>query len=181
MTEYEAVLAQAEQLYDMADINRALDKMAQALTDDYQAQNPVVLCVMNGAVVTTGHLLPRLLFRLELDYIHASRYGDETTGGKLVWQSQPRIDLRHRHVLLVEDIFDEGVTLTALRKYCQEAGAASVRCACLLNKIRENKESSLPEYLGLEVPDRYVFGFGLDMGGYWRNLPAIYAVRESGV
>lgn len=179
MTEYEAVLAQADLLYDMKDINHALDVMAQALTRDYQSLNPVILCVMKGSVVTTGHLLPRLLFRLELDYIHASRYGDETVGGKLHWLSHPHSDLGNRHVLLVEDIFDEGLTLTALREYCRKAGAASVRCACLLNKRRENREGKLPEYLGLEVPDRYVFGFGLDMGGYWRNLPAIYAAKES--
>lgn len=178
MTEYEAMLAQADLLYDMGDINQALDEMAEALSRDYQEQAPVVLCVMNGAVMTTGHLLPRLLFPLELDYIHASRYGDKTVGGELVWQSEPRVDLNRRHVLLVEDIYDQGQTLAALRAYCHEAGAASVRCACLLDKIRQDKVGTIPEYLGLTVPDRYVFGFGMDMAGYWRNLPAIYAVRE---
>ena len=178
MTEYEAMLAQADLLYDMDDINQALDEMAEALSRDYQEQAPVMLCVMNGAVMTTGHLLPRLLFPLELDYIHASRYGDKTVGGELVWQSEPRVDLNRRHVLLVEDIYDQGQTLAALRAYCHEAGAASVRCACLLDKIRQDKVGTIPEYLGLTVPDRYVFGFGMDMAGYWRNLPAIYAVRE---
>lgn len=179
MTEYETMLAQSDLLYDMAAIDGALDNIAEALSRDYQDKNPVVLCVMNGAVITTGHLLPRLLFPLELDYIHASRYGDKTVGGELVWQSQPQIDLSDRHVLLIEDIYDIGLTLAALRDFCEQAGAASVRCACLLDKDRADKVGPLPEYLGLTVPDRYVFGFGMDKAGAWRNLPAIYALRES--
>lgn len=179
MTEMDTMLAQAELLHGMDDINRALDKMATALKQDYAELNPVMLCVMNGAVMTAGHLLPRLPFRLELDYIHASRYGDKTVGGELVWQSQPSIDINGRHVVLIEDIFDEGLTLAALREYCSEAGALSVRCTCLLDKVREDKVGPLPEYLGLTVPDRYVFGFGMDVEGYWRNLPAVYAMKES--
>lgn len=179
MTEYDAMLAQAERLYDMDEINVALDRIAGALLRDYAELNPVMLCVMNGAVMTAGHLLPKLPFKLELDYIHASRYGDKTIGGELVWQSQPSIDISNRHVVLIEDIFDEGLTLAALREFCVEAGALSVRCACLLDKLREDKVGPLPEYIGLTVPDRYVFGFGMDVGGFWRNLPAVYALKES--
>ncbi len=179
MTEYDAMLAQAERLYGMDEINAALDRIAGALLRDYAELNPVMLCVMNGAVMTAGHLLPKLPFKLELDYIHASRYGDKTIGGELVWQSQPSIDISNRHVVLIEDIFDEGLTLAALREFCVEAGALSVRCACLLDKLREDKVGPLPEYIGLTVPDRYVFGFGMDVGGFWRNLPAVYALKES--
>lgn len=179
MTEYEAMLAQSDLLYSMEDIEQALDTIARSLTRDYANLNPVMLCVMNGAVMTTGRLLPKLPFRLELDYIHASRYGDKTVGGELIWQSQPTIDINKRHVVLIEDIFDEGLTLAALREYCLEAGALSVRCACLLEKKREHQLGPLPEYLGLSVPDRYVFGFGMDVQGYWRNLPAIYALKDA--
>jgi hypoxanthine phosphoribosyltransferase len=178
MTQMETMLRHAELLYSMADIELALDKLAAQLHRDYADKDPVMLCVMNGAVMTAGHLLPKLLFALELDYIHASRYGDKTVGGELIWRSQPTIDIRGRHVVLIEDIFDEGITLAALRTYCHEAGADSVRCACLLDKERDDKKGPLPEYIGLTVPDRYVFGFGMDVEGYWRNLPAIYAMKE---
>lgn len=179
MTEYDAMLANSDLLYSFEDINQALDLLASQLTQDYAEKHPLVLCVMNGAVMTTGHLMSRLLFRLELDYIHASRYGDKTVGGELRWQAKPHSDLQGRHVLLIEDIFDEGLTLSALRDYCLQAGAASVRCVCLFNKQRSDKVGSMPEYIGLDVPNRYVFGFGMDVEGDWRNLPAVYALREA--
>ena len=179
MTQMDSLLAEADLLYSMDDINQALDKLAEAIERDYAELNPVMLCVMNGAVMTAGHLLPRLPFRLELDYIHASRYGDKTVGGELVWQSQPSININDRHVVLIEDIYDQGLTLAALREFCNEAGAISVRCVCLFDKLREDKVGPLPEYLGLSVPDRYVFGFGMDVAGYWRNLPAVYAMKDS--
>ena len=179
MTEYDAMLAKSDLLYSMDDINQALDSLAAALTQDYAEQYPLMLCAMNGAVMTTGHLMSRLLFKLELDYIHASRYGDKIVGGELRWQAKPHSDLQGRHVVLIEDIYDEGLTLSALREYCLLAGAASVRCVCLFNKQRSGKVGPVPEYIGLDVPDRYVFGFGMDVEGDWRNLPAVYALRES--
>jgi hypoxanthine phosphoribosyltransferase len=177
--DYDRLLAQADLIYDMTAINRALDELATQLIADYADQDPVMLCVMNGSVMTAGHLLPRLPFKLELDYIHATRYGDKTMGGELVWQSQPTMSIKDRHVVLIEDIFDEGLTLAALRDYCDQAGALSVRCVCLLDKQREGKLGKQPEYIGLTVPDRYVFGFGMDVEGYWRNLPAVYAMKDS--
>lgn len=179
MTEYEAILAQSDLIYSMDDIDQAMDKLAQRLLHDYADKTPIMLCVMNGSVMTAGHLLPRLRFKLELDYIHASRYGDKTIGGELVWRAEPTIPLDNRHVVLIEDIYDEGITIAALRDYCHRAGALSVHCVSLLNKNRSEKVAPLPEYIGLTVPDRYVFGFGMDMEGYWRNLPAIYAMKES--
>lgn len=177
MTQSDFLSERADKLYDMTAIDAAMVRLAAALTRDYADKKPVMLCVMNGAVMFAGHLLPRLAFALELDHIHATRYGEETVGGELVWQAQPNIDLAGRHVVLMEDIYDEGVTLAALRQYCRDAGAQSVRCVCLVDKLRENKLGPLPEYIGLTVPDRYVFGFGMDMHGLWRNLPAIYALR----
>lgn len=179
MTEYEAILAQSDLLYSMENIDRAMDKLAQDLVRDYADKNPLMLCVMNGAVMTAGHLLPRLTFKMELDYIHASRYGDKTVGGELRWQAEPVTELKDRHVVLIEDIYDEGITVSALREYCLKAGALSVSCVALLDKERLPKRQPLPEYVGLTVPDRYVFGFGMDVEGYWRNLPAIYAMKES--
>ncbi len=179
MTEYEAILAQSDLLYSMENINQAMDELAQELVRDYADKNPLMLCVMNGAVMTAGHLLPRLTFKMELDYIHASRYGDKTAGGELLWRAEPVTKITDRHVVLIEDIYDEGITVSALREYCLKAGALSVSCVALLDKQHVSKKDASPEYVGLSVPNRYVFGFGMDVEGYWRNLPAIYAMKES--
>jgi len=168
----------ADKLYSMADIDRALTRLAVALTEHFSTSNPLLLCVMNGSVMTTGHLLPKLNFPLELDYIHVSRYGDKTVGGELNWFHKPATNLTDRTVILIEDIFDEGVTVQALRDYCEQAGAKTVQCVALVDKLHHNKVGDLPEYIGLTVPNRFVFGFGMDYHGYWRNAPGIFAVQE---
>jgi len=168
----------ADKLYSMDDIDGALTRLAESLTKQFASSNPLFLCVMNGSVLTTGHLLPKLNFLLELDYIHVSRYGDKTVGGILNWFHKPATDLTDRTVILVEDIFDEGVTVKALREYCEQAGAKSVDCVTLIDKLHDNKVGVLPEFIGLTVPNRYVFGFGMDYQGYWRNAPGIYAVKK---
>src|SRR5690554_4660369 len=103
------IIAQAECLFTLQAINERLEQVAAQLNQDYADKKPVLLCVMNGGVVTMGHLLPKLQFSLETDYIHASRYGDKTVGGELTWRAKPVTELRDRHVLLVDDIFDEGI------------------------------------------------------------------------
>jgi hypoxanthine phosphoribosyltransferase len=175
------ILENADRLYDMPDIQSALTDLAEQLTNRYAETNPLVLCVMNGSLITMGHLLPQLAFPLEVDYIHASRYGDDTQGGDITWFHQPATSLAGREVILVEDIVDHGHTLAALRQYCNEQQAKSVTCATLVNKRDVEKYCDLPEFIGLTVPKRYVFGFGMDYKGYWRNLPGIYAVAEEEV
>jgi len=172
------ILDSADKLYSMNDIDAALSRLAESLTQHFATSNPLILCVMNGSVLTTGHLLPKLNFPLELDYIHVSRYGDKTIGGDLEWFHKPATTLKNRTVILVEDIFDEGVTVQALREYCEQEGAETVQCVTLIDKLHTNKIGVQPEYIGLTVPNRYVFGFGMDYQGYWRNAPGIYAVRE---
>jgi len=172
------VLDTADQLYSMAEIEQTLERLASELTEKYSELNPLLLCVMTGSVMTAGHLIPKLHFPLELDYIHASRYANKTTGGVLHWHHQPITALSGREVLLIEDIFDEGITVETLRAYCLKQGAKSVTCVALVNKIHQTKRGTLPEFIGLSVPDRYVFGFGMDYQGYWRNASGIYAVKD---
>ncbi|PHS25769.1 MAG: hypoxanthine-guanine phosphoribosyltransferase [Methylophaga sp.] len=178
MKQLQHIFDSADLLYSLVDIEHALDRLAAEITTRFAGANPVILCVMNGSVVVTGNLLPKLNFPLELDYIHASRYGDKIVGSELNWLHKPATKLANRTVILVEDIFDEGVTMLALRKYCQQAGAKSVSCVTLIDKAHTNKVGTPPEFIGLTVPDRYVFGFGMDYKGYWRNAPGIYAVKE---
>lgn len=173
------VMSKAECLFTLQEIDESLERLATRLDEDYHDKNPVLLCVMNGAVMTMGHLLPKLPFNLETDYIHATRYGDKTVGGELNWRAKPNIDLNQRHVLLVDDIYDHGVTLMALRDFCLQAGAISVKALVLTDKQHNNKHGIQPEYIGLQLPDRYVFGFGMDYKGYLRNAPGIFAIKEN--
>jgi len=177
MNQLQQIFEQADQLYSLDDIDQALNQLAAALETEFADKNPLLLCVMNGSVVTIGHLLPKLSFLFELDYIHLSRYGDKVTGGQLNWLHKPSTAMPRRDVILIEDIFDEGITLQALREYCYSQQAQSVSCVALINKLHDNKTGIPPEFIGLTVPDRYIFGFGMDYQGYWRNAPGIYAVK----
>jgi hypoxanthine phosphoribosyltransferase len=175
-----AALAHAERLYDQAQIETALARMAAQIAADMESTNPIVLCVMNGALIVGGHLLTRLTFPLQLDYIHATRYRGDTRGGELHWHKKPALALRDRTVLLVDDILDEGNTLAAILDYCRVEGAMRTAAAVLVDKRHTRKHPGLrADYVGLTVDDRYVFGFGMDYRGYLRNLPAIYAVNDS--
>lgn len=173
-------LTDAEQLYGQSEIETALDRMAMEIARDFAASTPVVLCVMNGGVVTMGHLLMRLHFPLEVDYLHVTRYRGGTQGGELCWQHKPGMSLENRSVLIVDDILDEGHTLAEILDYCRDQQARQIAAAVLVNKRHDRKPPrAVVDYVGLAVDDRYVFGFGMDYKGYLRNVPAIYAVKES--
>jgi hypoxanthine phosphoribosyltransferase len=172
-------LDETDELYNLSAIDSALEKMALSIREDYHDKNPLVIGVMNGAVVTLGHLLPKFSFLLEVDYCHATRYGKETTGGAIDWLAYPNKSLKDRHVLLVDDIFDEGVTLKHITEFCKTQGASTVKTAVLLDKKHQRKVKSFTvDYVALPVDDRYVFGFGLDYKGHYRNAPGVYAIPE---
>ena len=125
--------------------------------------NPLVLCVMTGGVVFCGQLLPRLDFPLDFDYLHATRYGPETQGGKISWRSAPWIPVKERTVLVVDDILDEGVTLAAVKESLTRLGAARVLVAVFADKVNGKPKPVSADFVGLTVPDRFVFGFGMDI------------------
>ena len=140
---------------------------------------PLVLSVMGGAVVFTGHLLPLLKFPLDFDYIHASRYGNETVGTELNWKVMPTEKVEGRTVLVLDDILDEGHTLAAIKEKIMALGARACYNAVLAEKDTGQKKPIEADFVGMKLPNRYVFGFGMDVKGMWRNLPAIYAVKNS--
>ena len=176
----ENILESAERVCSEAEINQALDKMAEQITQKLKATRPVILGVMVGAMVPMGHLLTRLHFPLETDYLHATRYRGAMRGGDLHWLVEPHLDLKDRTVLVVDDVMDGGLTLAAIIDYCKQAGARNVYSAVMVDKIRSREPGVHfePDFVGLKVDDRFLFGFGLDYHGYWRNLPDIYAVKE---
>ena len=164
-------------LCDSEQLNKVLDTLADKITDDLKDKNPLILCVMTGGVVPTGHLITRLSFPLQLDYIHATRYRGETSGGELHWIQEPSISLQDRNVLIVDDIFDVGITLLEIAKYCKDKGASNVHSAVLVNKLHNRKIDFKPDYIGLDIEDRYLFGFGMDYKNYLRNVNSIHAVK----
>lgn len=173
-----AVAACAELLVTAAEVEASLDRMAREIAAVLGGRDPLVLCVMTGAIVVTGRLLPRLGFPLRLEYVHASRYGENTKGGQLQWMHRPSGSIDGEHILVVDDVLDEGVTLEAIAKACREDGARSVRSAVLVEKIRDRPIPFQADFVGVRVPDRYLFGYGLDYKGYLRNWQGIYAVAE---
>lgn len=177
--ELEQVLAEADCLADASRVADAVSGIARCISDDVAGECPVVLCVMRGGVVFAGQLLTQLHFPLEFDYVHATRYGDATSGGALQWRVQPSLSLAGRSVLLLDDILDVGATLDAIAADCLSRGATKVRTAVLVEKLHDRKARPglRPDYAALTVPDRYVFGCGMDYRGFWRNAPGIFAVK----
>jgi hypoxanthine phosphoribosyltransferase len=134
---------------------------------------------MNGGQIFAGQLLPRLEFELECSYVHVRRYGNETSGGELVWIAGPHEPVRGRTLLLLDDILDEGRTLATIRMRLLEQGAEDVRVAAFALKERGVPAAIEADFIGVRVPDRFVFGFGMDVAGAWRNLPSIRALAET--
>jgi len=174
----DAVVARAEPLHDARAVDAALERLAAAIERRLAGTRPVLLGVMTGAIVPLGRLLPRLGFALEVDYIHATRYHGSTVGRDLVWLARPQTPLRGRTVLVVDDILDEGHTLAGIIDECRNEGAEAVHAAVLVNKPNARRVAGLAaDFAGLEVPDRYVFGAGMDYRGYLRNVDGIYAAH----
>ncbi len=175
-----AALNTAERLYSSQQIGSALDRMAEAITATLEYCNPLVLMVMNGGFIVAAQLLARLQFPLRVGYLHATRYRSGTRGGDIHWIAPPWPSVEDEVVLVVDDIFDEGDTLKAILDEIQRQGATAVYSAVLVNKQHHRKVPNLQvNFSGLDAPDRYIFGYGMDYKEYWRNLPAIYAVSES--
>lgn len=178
--EADKVYRQADCLHDRQAVQQAIAEMGQAIAEKLAATNPLVLVVMNGALIPAGYLLTYLDFPLQIDYIHATRYRGKTSGGELHWLKRPSESLEGRVVLIIDDILDEGATLKAIIEDCRQQGATAVYSAVLVEKRHQRKNGCEADFVGLEVEDRYVFGFGMDYKEYLRNAPGIYAVAESG-
>lgn len=177
--DYQSTLDNAELLFDAETCHAALRKMAAEITVTMKNDFPLVLPIMGGAVVFAGQLLPLLRFPLDFDYAHVSRYGDKLVGGSFEWTHLPKLSVENRHILILDDILDEGHTMAAMKEKVLQMGAKSCRCAVFANKLLPHAKPIAADFVGLNVPNRYVFGFGMDVSGAWRNLPEIYALREN--
>lgn len=171
------VLHGAEEICSADAVTAAVRRVAGEISAALGERRPLVLSVMGGAVVFTGQLLPQLAFPLDFDYLHVTRYGSATRGGALDWKVLPRENVAGRVVLVLDDILDEGQTLAAIRAKVLDMGAAAFYSAVFSDKQIGKPKPIQADFVGLELPDRYVFGFGMDVRGMWRNLPAVYALK----
>lgn len=178
--EIESVFRAAEQLFSQHQVEAALDRMAVHIERSIGRDDPLIMCVMTGGLVAASELFLRMHFPAQLDYLHATRYQGTRGGTELSWITRPTKPLQGRSVLVIDDILDEGLTLAAILDYCRQQDAAAVRSAVLVEKLHQRKAPGLQaDFVGLQVQDRYVFGYGMDYHGYLRNVRGIYAVAGS--
>jgi len=172
------VLERSELIHDRTAIETSIEQVASRIRKDCHGQFPVFLTLMHGGMFFASRLALDLGIDAEFDYLHATRYHGETAGSGLAWLHRPSVLIEGRTVLLVDDILDEGHTLKAVRDWCQDMGAAKVKLAVMAVKRHDRCVPGLQaDYSGLTVPDRYVFGYGMDINEHGRNLPAIYALK----
>ena len=172
------IYREAELICPVEDVQAALKRLAHEITAELGDKHPLVLSVMGGAVIFTGQLLPLLEFPLDFDYLHVTRYGNRTQGGELEWRVLPKEIVTGRVVLVLDDILDEGHTLAAIRDKILAMGATAFYSAMFSEKETGKPKPIAANFTGVRLPDRYVFGFGMDVYGAWRNLPAVYAVKN---
>ncbi len=173
------LLDEADPLFSADECRTAVERMAREISGALSGEFPVVLGVMGGAAVFIGQLLPLLHFPLEFGAIEVTRYNNDIQGREITWRLPPRDNVRDRVVLVVDDILDEGITLAAIRKRLLEMGAREVLAAVFADKDIGHDKPVHADFVGVTVPNRYVFGFGMDAYGLWRNLPSIYALKET--
>ena len=172
-------LERSDLIASASEVQAAIDRLAADIDHRLSKSYPLVLAVMGGAVVFAGQLLPRLRFPLDFDYVHASRYGAATHGASVEWRVKPPALVRGRTVLVLDDILDQGNTMHAIREGLIELGATAFHCAVLVEKELAKPKPITADFVGLRIPDRFVFGCGMDAKGLWRNLPEIRAMKGS--
>ncbi len=180
LDEANAIYANSDLLFNRDEVDAATARVAVGINRDYADKYPLILSVMGGAVVFTGQLLPQLSIACDFDIVQASRYGNAKVGAELTWRVAPRDNIAGRHVLILDDILDEGITLAAIVDLVKRTGALSVACAVFCVKdygeAINAKKPLKAEYVGLSVPNRFVFGYGMDVSGAWRNIGEIRAI-----
>ncbi|HET7556714.1 MAG TPA: hypoxanthine-guanine phosphoribosyltransferase [Rhodanobacteraceae bacterium] len=176
-SELSAALQSAQVVHDRVVIEAAIARIGAQVTRVLEGERALFLTVLHGGLMFAGPLALAIGCDLEFDYVHATRYRGGTRGGELHWLRKPQAVMRDRTVILADDILDEGHTLAALRDACLAEGARRVLIAVLCEKRHDRRVPGLAaDFVGVHVPDRYVFGYGMDYHEQGRNLPAIYAL-----
>lgn len=167
----------ADQLFSQSEVDRAIAELAERLAPQLEHEFPLLMCVMNGGLYMTGQLMRYWEFPLTVDYVHATRYRLSTLGRDVLWKAYPQNSLKDRHVIIVDDIFDQGYTLEEVKSYCFKQGAKKCTSVFLIRKSHERKMADIQaDDVALECDDLYVYGSGMDFHSHFRNLSGIYAI-----
>lgn len=173
------LMAQSRLVYSVEQVDAAIDAVANQINQLRLPEPVVVICIMSGGLYFCGKLMAKLTLPMELDYVQANRYQHDLHGGSLIWTKSPSLNLQQKTVILVDDILDEGLTLKGVQQTCLQLGAAKVLTAVLTEKDNQRTKAIQADFVGLPVPDAFVFGCGMDAYGWWRNLPEIRAIVHS--
>ena len=166
-------------LYSKKQLHDGVQKMAAEITTTYGDKPLSIVSVLTGSVVLVADLIRELEMPLRVGVIEASSYGGETTTrGELTVNAELMFDIKGRHVLLVDDIFDTGHTLVKVIEKIKEFGPKSVRSAVLLRKHGRQEVTAQPDFVAFEIPDEFVVGYGLDYDDHYRNLPHLAVMEE---
>jgi hypoxanthine phosphoribosyltransferase len=166
-------------LFDEPTIHRRLDELATRISADYANRDLTVVAILNGSVILLADLLRRIPLPLKLDCLSVQSYhGATKSSGELIFRQVSLPDIAGRHVLILDDILDSGVTLAAIREKLETAGPLTVRICVLLKKNRTRIRAIEPDYVGFEIADEFVVGYGLDYMERYRNLPCIGVLRK---
>jgi len=175
----QSLLEKSSLVYSNEEVMAAVDKMAAEINAFYDGEPIVMIAVMTGAILPAAWLATRLEMPIQMDFVHATRYQSGLHGAELEYRVPPRMNLEGRQVLVVDDIFDEGDTLAAIKGSCEKRKAASVHMAVLVRKMHDRGlPREFADFVGLDVPDVYVFGCGMDAYEEWRHLDHILALNE---
>jgi hypoxanthine phosphoribosyltransferase len=166
-------------LFTREQIESVVDRLAADITAEYQDKNPIIVGILKGVFSFMADLVRRLDFPLEVEFIRLSSYGNgqQTTGMVKVVQGLS-CSIKDRHVLIVEDIIDTGITIAFLMDYLENEKPASLKLCALLDKPSRRRKLVKTDYLGFEVPDKFMVGYGLDYNEQYRNLPDICYLEE---
>ena len=177
MDTIQELISKSSVIYSEIEIKIVIQNIADQVNQTIKTDDLYVLCVMNGALIFAGQLLPRLEKNIQYSYIHATRYAASLTGGPIHWLVKPSKDIEGKTVLILDDILDEGITLREIVTTCEAMKAKVIYTAVLFDKDIVKEKSYIPNFIGLKVPNRFVFGYGLDCKGLGRNLPHLYALN----
>jgi hypoxanthine phosphoribosyltransferase len=166
-------------LFDEPTILRRLDEIAAQISKDYSEKELTVIAVLNGSLVFMADLMRRIQLPLRLDCLSvASYHGQAQTSGEVIFKQIALPDVQDRHILILDDILDSGNTLTAIREKLETARPRTIKVCVLLSKKKQRARKVDADYLGFEIEDEFVVGYGLDYDERYRNLPYIGVLRK---
>lgn len=171
-----------EILFNEEQIAARVAELGRQISEDYAGEEVIVVCVLNGAMPFTADLLRKLEGQVRLDTIAASSYGNGTiSSGKVKITKELKTDIVGRNVLLVDDVFDTGLTMSLLVETLQARGAKSIKSCVFLDKTARHSVVYRPDYVGYEIPDAFVIGYGLDYNEQYRQLPYVGIIKSEAI